>query len=84
MDLDSRTFPMQKIKLDKNFVYIHTRIITKLNSLFKTFSKQFTNTFFSDKENNISDPAIKSPWITMDTKGANTFPLYNVPPEPKI
>ena len=20
----------------------------------------------------------------MDTKGANTFPLYNVPPEPKI
>ena len=27
---------------------------------------------------------IKSPWITMDTKGANTFPLYNVPPEPKI
>ena len=42
MDLDSRTFPMQKIKLDKNFVYIRTRIITKLNSPFKIFSKHTT------------------------------------------
>ena len=25
----------------------------------------------------------KSPWITMDRKGANTFPFYNLPPEPR-
>ena len=24
----------------------------------------------------------KSPWITMDEKGANTFPFHNLPPEP--
>ena len=25
----------------------------------------------------------KSPWITTDRKGANTFPFYNLPPEPR-
>ena len=25
----------------------------------------------------------KSPWKTMDKKGANTFPFHNLPPEPK-
>ena len=25
----------------------------------------------------------KSPWIITDKKGANTFPFYNLPPEPE-
>ena len=30
-----------------------------------------------------SKQVTKSPWITMDRKGANTFPFYNLLPEPK-
>ena len=30
-----------------------------------------------------SKQVTKSPWITMDRKGANTFPFYNLPIEPE-
>ena len=32
---------------------------------------------------NTNEQVSKSPWITMDRKGANTFPFYNLPPEPR-
>ena len=34
------------------------------------------------KENNFenNEQVPKSPWITTDRKGANTFPFYNLPP----
>ena len=64
---------------EKVFVNCLENVLKREFNIFQTIHKHF----FSDK-NNISDRAIKSPWITMDTKGANTFPLYNVPPEPKI
>ena len=46
--------------------------------LFKTHIEKQTNNF-----ENTSEQVSKSPWITMDRKGANTFPFYNLPPEPR-
>ena len=51
---------------------------------FKTFSNTHTRAPFQTKEKGkSSQQAPKSPWITMDRKGANTFPSYNLLPEPK-
>ena len=52
---------------------------------FKTFSKPRTKHHFKQLKikASLSKQVTKSPWITMDRKGANTFPFYNLLPEPK-
>ena len=56
----------------------------KVKFFYKYFSK-YTTTLFKIKASQICELSkSKSPWITMDTKGANTFPLYNLPTELKI
>ena len=47
-------------------------------NFFKTHSWKANKQFWKHNEQ-----VSKSPWITMDRKGANTFPFYNLPPEPR-
>ena len=57
-----------------------TRVDMKLSKkLFQTHSHFEKQTHFENTMSKVS----KSPWITMDRKGANTFPFYNLPPEPR-
>ena len=51
----------------------------------KTFSNPHTKHHFKQLKikASLSKQVTKSPWITMDRKGANTFPFYNLLPEPK-
>ena len=53
--------------------------------LFKIFSKPHTKHHFKqlEKQSKWSKQVTKSPWISMDEKGACTFPFHNLPPEPK-
>ena len=85
-------FPKQTLSSNKYFqnnhfvcILIETRIITKFAAT-KAFSKYFQNppqthlkqsNFKSDLASN------KSPQITTDEKGANTFPFHNLSPKLK-
>ena len=62
---------------NKHFVYvlIETRIITKLH--FQNTFKNHTKHDFKQKQ--VIKQVTKSPWKTMDEKGANTFPFHNLP-----
>ena len=53
--------------------------------LLKTFSNPHTKHHFKQLKIKASwsKKVTKSPWITMDRKGANIFPFYNLLPEPK-
>ena len=46
-----------------------------------TFKAHITSTL--SNESKWSKWVTKSPWKTMDEKGANTFPFHNLPPEPE-
>ena len=52
----------------------------------KSFKETFLKPTLKSKQNNFentNEQVSKSQWITMDRKGANTFPFYNLPPEPR-
>ena len=52
----------------------------------KFFKETFLEPTIEKQANNFentNEQVSKSPWITMDRKGANTFPFYNLPPEPR-
>ena len=51
--------------------------MASLQNTFKNPYKAHFQTKASDLE------VTKSPWKTMDEKGANTFPFHNLPPEPE-
>ena len=87
--------PFSKYK--NTFLYIQTRIITKVATTMASFQNIFQNHTQSTISNNWKAPfqtiemqskwskqVTKSPWITMDRKDANTFPFYNLPPVLRI
>ena len=65
----------------QNFVYvlIETRTISK--KLSKILSKPTPQAHYQTKASDLKR-VTKSPWITMDEKGASTFPFHNLPPKP--
>ena len=60
---------------------LHTLLRTEARVKSKFQNKNFFQTH-KHKENNFenNEQVPKSPWITTDRKGANTFPFYNLPP----
>ena len=59
----------------------HYKVRLNNDTFQKYFQNQMTNTF--QTKHFQSELATKSPWITTDEKGANTFPFHNLPPELK-
>ena len=62
---------------------------TKLCTHENHYKEIFQNTFKAhttstlSNESKWSERVTKSPWKTMDEKGANTIPFHNLPPEPE-
>ena len=89
--LSKQKFSKTKWKLFQKtyiFVYIPTWIITKVAITLASFQNIFKPTLkhhFKQlkTKGKWSKQVTKSPWVTMDRKGANTFPFYNLLPEPK-
>ena len=70
------------------YTFLQTRIITKIAKTMASFQKNFQNHtkhHFKQFKNQSkwSKQVTKSPWKTLDEKGASTFPFHNLPPEPK-
>ena len=83
-------------KTNENLFKRHTPLYTSQHGslqrlpphwlLFKTFSNPHIHKHHFKQlktKGKWSKQVTKSPWITMDRKGANTFPFYNLLPEPK-
>ena len=71
---------------DQHFVYIltnenHYKVCLNDGAFSKYFQKT-TQSIFSNKSK-WSSKVTKSPWKTMDEKGANTFPFNYLPPKLK-
>ena len=85
----SKTFEISFRKDTHRRIYSNTSHYVgclKQGISFKNIFKTHTHTHHNFKQLKIkvSDlkQVTKSPWITMDEKGANTFPFHNLPPEP--
>ena len=68
-----KTFRVDKFAL--NYSLAHDKNFYTYTSISKHFQK--TKSFAYVQK------VTKSPWKTMDEKGANTFPFHNLPPEPE-
>ena len=63
---------------------LHTLLRTEARVKSKFPTKTFSNPQAQRKQLlKTIEQVPKSPWITTDRKGANTFPFYNLPPEPE-
>ena len=66
----------------QNFVYVLIEMRTITKKFSKIFSKPTPQAHNQTKASDLKR-VTKSPWKTMDEKGANTFPFHNLPPEPE-
>ena len=76
----------KKLKIQNIFVYIltnenHYKDCLNNGLFYKILSKPHKEQFQNKKK--VIQQVTKSPWKTMDEKGANTFPFHNLPPELK-
>ena len=80
---------------NKTKLFSHRHIFKSFQSNFSNtliqesnwnFQRNFLKPTVEKQTNHLwkhNEQVSKSPWITMDRKGANTFPFYNLPPEPR-
>ena len=88
----SRILALFKTKIQRLFTPTLFQKLSKqiFQTLWRTsrteiFQRNFVNPHWKANKHfwKHNEQVSKSPWITMDRKGANTFPFYNLLPEPK-